>query len=355
MDWRSERISTFRYMRTERTTRQDVEELDCFEEGGSIEYNDLTAIKVSGSLPYISLPEIGNDYIRVYSRHLQKGKVHEVLHGTFIASAPSSVLNRKSRKGSLDIYSLLQVVQDASISEPLSIPKSTKAVDFAVTMITGRAGIKALGLAVQSDASEAELGSDWVYDIGTSRLEIVNELLAFAGFRNADVDASGTIRMLTYTNPEDLSPTVVLRDDEPGCMFAPSVKHELDFFSVPNVFIAVMSNAEESFVAKAENTDATSIYSKQARGRDIVVKEDVSDIESQTALQAFAQRRLSELSSSVESVEIAHPYLPYDMGVGMQLVYTEAGFEMAGVVVKRVLSLTPAMTCSVSIRRFVRR
>ena len=355
MDWRSERITTFRYMRTDRTTRQDIEELDCFEEGGSIEYNDLTAIKVSGSLPYIKLPEIGNDYIRVYSRHIQKGKVHEVLHGTFIASAPSSVLNRKSRKGSLDIYSLLQVIQDASISVPLSIPKNTQAVAFAVTMITGRTGISALGLVVQSDASTAKLSSDWVYDIGTSRLEIINDLLAFAGFKNADVDASGTIRMLAFTNPEELSPTVVLRDDEPGCMFAPSVKHELDFFSVPNVFVAVMSNSEASLVAKAENTDPTSIYSKQSRGREIVVKEDVSDIENQTALDTFARRRLTELSSSVETVEITHPWLSYDMGVGMQLIYTEAAFEMAGVVVKRVLGLTPAMICVASIRRFVRR
>jgi len=134
MDWHYERITSFRYMKVDRQTRKDIEELFCFEDGGTIEYSDLTAIKVSGSLPYIRLPEIGNDYIRVYS-----------------------------------------------------------------------------------------------------------------------------------------------------------------------------------------------------------------------------QRRLSELSSSVESIEVTHPWLSYEMGAGIQLVYTEAAYEMTGIAVKRVLRLSPAMLCTVSIRRFVRR
>ena len=349
MDWRSSRETSFRYMRTTRDGTRDIEEMDCFMDGGPIEYNDLTAIKYAGSLPYYKLPDIGNDYLRVYSIHKQGAETLEVLHGTFIASAPSSTLNRKTRRGELDIYSLLQIVQDAGISEPLVIEPDTVSVSYAAFLILG------CGLPVHADDSAAKLTTEWAYDAGTSKLEIVNDLLKFAGFASAGIDERGVVQLQVYIDPADRSASVMLRDDEPGCIFSPVVKHELDYFSVPNVVIAVMSNEEECLVARAENTDPLSIYSIPSRGREIVLKEEVSDIESQEALDAFAERRLAEVSSAVESVEIEHPWLPYQTGEMIGLHYTEATFEFAGSAVKKHVTLSPALICRTRLRRFVRR
>jgi hypothetical protein len=336
-------------MRVLRQSLKDTEELDCFEDGGQIEYNDLTSIKVSGQIPFMMQPDIGNDYLRVYSVHKQKGETTEVLHGTFLASTPSATLNRKSKRGSLDVYSLLQVASDAGILVPLTIPKDTIAVTYALSLVLE------LGLAAQADISTSRLTSDANYDAGTSKLTIVNDLLAFAGFSSAQVDTQGTIRMLKYTDPAQRSASVVFRDDVQGCNFAPAITHELDFFAVPNVFVAVMSNQDSCLVSVAKNTDPTSVYSVPSRGREIVAKEDVSDIESQVALDAFAKRRLTELSSSVESIEVTHPWQGAQTGEGASLVYSEAGFSLDGVIVKTVLSLRAAMRCQTRIRRFVRR
>lgn len=350
MDWRYERRCSIRFMQVDRQTMRDVKELDCFLEfGGEIEENDLTATKVAGTLPYIHLPDIGNDYLRVYSVHTQGDEIQEVLHGTFICSAPSSEISRKVHRGNLDIYSRLEEVQDSGIKAPLSIPQNTVAVSYATSLVNK------LGLPVSADISAARLTTPWNYRAGTSNLEIVNDLLQFAGFASATVDAYGTIGFHAYTDPSSRAPSVIFRDDEPGCIFAPTVRHDLDYFSVPNVFVATMSNLETDMVATAINDDPASIYSTVSRGREIVATEELSDIESQQALQDFADRRLTELSSSVESVEVTHRFIPYQMGDGVLLSYTEAGFEMSGVAVKRRLVLSPNMLCTTRARRFIRR
>ncbi|MCL1846957.1 MAG: hypothetical protein FWF91_03210 [Coriobacteriia bacterium] len=355
MDWRYSRKTTFRYMLTERTTLRDVEELYCFEDGGEIEENDLSAIKAAGSLPYVYPPKIGNDYLRVYSVHEQKGETLEVLHGTFIASTPSSELNRGVTRGSLKMYSLLQIVQDIGITKPLSIPKNTVAISFASSLLAGIGTEQTGRLAVMADASSAKLKSTWTYDAGTSYLEIVNDLASFAGFAPVGIDAFGVIRLFAYTDPTLRAPSVVLRDDEGGCSFAPAVTHELDYFSVPNIVVVILSNDEEGTVATARNDDALSVYSTVSRGREIVHTETVSDIEGQAALDAYAARRLAELSSSVESVEVTHRWMPYATGEGALLSYSEAGFEMGGTIVEKRYVLTPSMPTTMRLRRFIRR
>jgi len=335
-------------MRVDRATMTDVEQLDMIEDGGSITYDDLSAIKVSGSLPYIHMPDIGNDYIRVYSAHEQGGKVEEILHGTFTTATPTSTYSHKTRRGELDMYSLLQITQDAGITEPLTIPAGTVAVSRASQYLTS------LGLAVRADVSATQVTTNPTYDAGTSYLEIINDLLAIAGFNSAGVDPSGAVILTAYTDPSTRAPSVVLRDDEEGCLFAPAVSHEFNLYEVPNVLIAVASSTDINLVSVAKNNDPTSIYSTVSRGREIVLKEDASDITEQGVLDALAQRRLTEVSSAVESIEFSHPFLPYECGEAIQLRYTESGLDFTGVAVKKELKLTPAIMCQTRIRRFVR-
>ena len=67
MNWFSSgRVDTFRFVRVRWGTWTETEELEGII-GGTLERNDSTAIKASGSLDYILEPALGSDLVRVYS------------------------------------------------------------------------------------------------------------------------------------------------------------------------------------------------------------------------------------------------------------------------------------------------
>jgi len=334
-------------MRTDRTTLQDTNELDMFSDGGSIEYNALTDIKISGSLPFVRLPDIGNDYVRVYSVSELDGVVEQVIHGTFIIATPSSTIQHEVRKGDADIYSLLQIVSDAGISSPLFIPAGTNAITYAKGMV------EVLGLTCLADSSAHTLAAPKNYDAGTSCLEVVNDLCQAAHFANADIDPSGTVLLQRYVDPSSKAPTFVLRDDK-KCVFASDVKYEFDIYAVPNVSVAVMSNEDVCLSATATNNDALSPFSVVNRGRQIVYVETFSEVESLADLTQKALDALTEKSSAIESVEIRHVYVPFQVGQCIKLEYLDARYAFTGIAVKRNMTLSPGMPCSTRLQRFER-
>lgn len=362
MDWQSSgRHDEFRYVLVDRTTMQEVQNLDMFVDGGTVEYDDLTTMKVSGSLPFVELPNIGFNYLRVYSISRLGNETEEVLHGTFLVATPSSEIKWGTRTGTASMYSLLQIASDAALYEPVSIPEETKAINYATDIL------KSLGLSVIADQSDMRLSTTANYDAGTSVLEIANDFCTIAGFDSPSVDVAGNVCLYRYHDPAVKEPSIELVNDE-RCVYNPSVHYEYDIFSIPNVVSVIMSNEDEAMTAIAKNTDPLSIYSTVRRGREIVYTETVRDIEDMEALQALAERRLAEKSSAVESIDVSHSFLPYKTGEVARFVYTgddygffdgrsshtKEDFNFTGVAVKKQIKLVPGMPCETCFRRFVR-
>jgi hypothetical protein len=348
MDWLSSGTTHFRYVLVDRSTMEEVKELDMFIPGGQIEFDDLTSVKVSGSLPFIFLPEIGFDYLRIYSiSEDDKHNRAEILHGTFLVSTPSSDIMGRIRTGSASIYSVLQIAYEAVIEQAISIPAGTNAVTYARNLLTG------LGLSVIADPSSTTTTTIANYEAGTKKLEIINDLCSIAGFNSANVDGRGNVRLTVYNDPTLREPTIEFVDGN-RCNFDPVIPYEFDIWEVPNVVVAVMSNQDTSLSATAKNTNPFSIYSTVRRGREIPHVENVNDIPNITALQQFAERRLAEKSSAVESIVVRHAFRPYNTGDVGRFKYDEADFEFTGAAVKKTIDLIPGMPCSTRFRRFVR-
>ena len=348
MDWHSSRVTRFRYVKVDAATMAEAGEVrDTFTDGGEVEYNDLTAIKATGRLPFIRPPDVGFDYLRVYASLTQGGEAEELMLGTYIVSTPSSSVRGAVRSGEAAVYSLLQVAADAAATEPVSIPAGTRAVAAAAGYV------RALGLRCVADTSDAELHAAANWKAGTSWLEVVNWLCAVAGFGSAGVDAAGSVTLARYTDPANRAPTVELSSGG-RALFRPEVAYDLDIFDVPNVVIAVMSNEAGDLVATARNDDPLSVYSTVSRGREIAHLEEVSDIAGPAELAALAERLLAQKTSAVESVEVEHAFLPYQTGEVARLDWPEAGFSFTGACVRKAVSLTPSMSCRSRFRRFVR-
>ena len=112
MNWFSSgRVDTFRFVRVRWGTWTETEELEGII-GGTLERNDSTAIKASGSLDYILEPALGSDLVRVYSDsyYPPTGERTSIAQGTYLASTPSSTYRGAIEEGTADLYGVLHVL-----------------------------------------------------------------------------------------------------------------------------------------------------------------------------------------------------------------------------------------------------
>jgi hypothetical protein len=319
-------------------------------DGGSVEDNDLTAIKSSGQVSYHGTLDIGTDYLRIYSDSLSadRSETVTVAHGTYLVSVTQRTLRDTTSEGTAELYSLLLLLDEDVTPEPYSVPAGTVAVTRAAEIVRAR------GLKVQADSSTAALTAPMTFDAGIKWLDVVNDLLSFASVSSAGIDAYGTVLFRRYVDPSALTPVITFRDSVDGAHFAEGVVWEFDTSAVPNKVVAIKSSQDSVMTAVAINDDPRSRDSTVSRGRTFAATETVNDIEDQAALDALAQRLLVQKTSAVESLEVEHPYQPFDIGVAGRLIYKLRDTDFVGVSVRRTLTLSKGLICKTRFRRFVR-
>lgn len=350
MDWFSSgRIDSFRYVRVAWGSWEETEELTGIT-GGSLERNNLTAIKASGSLTYYDEPLLGRDLLRVYSDSIDPltGERLSKAHGTYLAATPSSTHRGMVEEGTADLYSVLQVLAEDALEAPIVVSVGDNAVAKARTII------EETGLPVVAPTSTVKLTTTAVFDEeDASKLDAVNWLLSFAGFESANCDGFGNVLLRPYMSPAKRKPSFTMSDDK-ECVYRSGVVRECDRYSVPNVVKMTCSNAGTSspLIAVSENIDPLSTFSIPSRGRRIVHRESVSDIASQDALQAKADAVLTAKTSAAESFEIIHAYRPMDMGDVCNFVYNRAGIQRSDLmIVRQIMALRPGMECTTQFQR----
>lgn len=142
---------------------------------------------------------------------------------------------------------------------------------------------------------------DW--DIGTSRLSIINTLLDEINFYPLYFDLSGVARLAKKADLSSVIPTYTYKADQLSILYA-ECSSELDIFDTPNVFIVLMSNAEQGAMkATAENNSPSSALSIIRRNQRIPRTYKVDNIASQAALQEYADNLRNDSLLSTETVE----------------------------------------------------
>ena len=352
MDWLSNsgRKDEFQYWRVARNDLENEVGLVSGITGGSLEWNDLSDIKTSGSLDYIERPNIGNDLLRVVSMStdLATGGFERVVHGTYLVSTPSSSYRGAIEEGTADLYSVLQVLAEDYFEEPFVLKAGATAVTAAANIVVSA------GLPVVASPSDVQITGDVVFDSDDSKLEIVNSLLGMAGFASADCDGYGRV-LLRPRGGDPRVPRWSLADDS-TCVFRSGIAHECDVFSVPNVVVVGCKSSGEDDVAPgiAVNDDPNSPFSIKSRGRRIVLHETISNVTDHAALQARAERTLLEKMALADDYEVAHSYIPLNMGEACALRYDKAGVRCDNLVaVRRSMKLRPGMECTTHFRRYV--
>lgn len=221
----------------------------------------------------------------------------------------------------------------------------------AIESLLTAAGI-ALISAAPTSATLAEAREDW--NIGTSYLEIVNQLLSEINYNPLWFDGDGTAIVEPASVPaaSSIRHTVDLAD--PGVLARPGIQKKTDIYSAPNVFICVCSNADKTgvMVARSENTNPQSQLAIQRRGRRIAKVVQVDNIADQDELQAYADRLRNESMITSETILLSTGLLP---GFGVDDVVGLIDGEDMSVCIERAwtMSLTTGGTMQHTLEKVV--
>lgn len=356
-DWRGSRTGGFFY-RT--VTWPDFEETDDYADatGGSLEMSALSDVKMNGTLSFDGAPPDPSGLVRIYYGFTDaEGEYEEAPVATMCVQAANPKVtdgpDGTAREGKATLTSVLQILKDVDLNRPFTVKAGEQAVAAAMSLIADR------GLPMNAPESSYTLSRDYtVAPEDANVLAIVNELLGFAGYSSAWVDAYGIVQLTPYVEPTDREASTTFSAGKESVMY-PEVGNENDWGDTPNAVRLSYSTDEECIVAWSLNMDPDHKASLPARGgREKTLAEQVSELSGDTPeerlenLKAMAESKLLSNSAEIEYAEIGCAYLPILPNEAARIDY--GGMNWKGAVMSHKVNLNDDSDCTIRIRRFVR-
>ncbi len=233
--------------------------------------------------------------------------------GVFAVATPTEEEVDGLRSVRVECYDRGWLVRDTRTETLLYWRRGTPVLDAVEQLLTA-AGIRAI-FKTPSAAVFQEDREDW--DVGTSHLTIANQLLSEINYNPLWFNAFGAAILGPVTVPD--ASTIAHRFDtrDKSTRVLPGISRTTDVYAAPNVFLCTCAHPDkdELMLAVAENANPQSPLSTVRRGRRIVQKIAVDNINSPEDLQAYANRLRNESMITGESIQLSTGLLP-GFGVG---------------------------------------
>ncbi|MGV1079715.1 MAG: hypothetical protein ACOYD1_07665 [Candidatus Nanopelagicales bacterium] len=245
--------------------------------------------------------------VRVKVSYIMNDTTHPL--GVFIPSTPTGDRSLRGTPRKIELYDKLLILVEDGVDQTYEVPVGTVVTERVRSIIlsTGETSITI------EDSTET-LKAAMVWEVGTSKLRIINDLLDTVNYWALWCDENGVYRSGHYTDPEQRTVTWTFADSEKS-IYLPTFSDTEDNFSVPNKYICLsrVSGDVAPFVAVASNTDPNDPYSYPRRHRWIVVK--VADVEatSQAVLNAIAARKLKSAGTVTRTFVLPHAWVPISL------------------------------------------
>ena len=262
--------------------------LDGVKPGGSLEWVSGAVVKKSGTLQVVDLLTAGAGLTRIADVDLLSNRVRPVMVveglpefplGVYLVTASPEAWSGTGRTFDLELHDKSTVLDQDAVEVTF-----TASAGVSVLSVV-QAVIESAGERISVDGDDVRtLRSPLVFEAGTSKLRIVNDLLAALNYHSLWVDGLGSFRANPYVRPADRSIRYTVLNDVEGnrlrrelvdgaeSIYEPEWSRDIDLHGVPNkvVAVAVGSGDEAPLSASVSNTDPFSPFSVAARGRTIV-------------------------------------------------------------------------------------
>ena len=279
----------------------EIQDITCYvEQGGTIEYNSLTSLKASCDIP-ISLDineKLNLDAIRIY----------EVLNGTerplgtFLIANPSANFTDSIQSTSCVGYSTLWRINANTPSGKFYLPKGTNCINEIKRILD------TLGYEYDISESEGTTSTNREWEIGTSYLDIINDLLTVVNYTSLYVDEMGNYIAKPYVLPNDREIELTLDEDDVDNVLEQHLVSEIDLFNIPNKFIRYCSSSPElALYAEYEN-----VYGETGTNNTWtqVDAQEVQDVANYDTLYEMCKKACADANSIYHKVQIATAIQP---------------------------------------------
>jgi hypothetical protein len=202
-------------------------------------------------------------------------------------------------------YDQTVILQGDLIGDRYSVAAGTRYTDAITAAVAG------YGFAANVTTSTKTLpvAIDWAG--GTSKLTIVNDLLAAINYAAAWFDEDGTFQAVPYVLPDTVVPGYVYATDSTSVIVG-NIGHSLDLFNVPNKWVLVVSEPDRAVLTSTyTNTVASSPTSTVSRGRTITKYDTGQTAPDQGTLDGLAARMAFEDSQVYEAVTFTTALMPF--------------------------------------------
>lgn len=232
--------------------------------------------------------------------------------GIYLVSTATKRDDGLTKQVNIEAFDRCWLVKDNYTESLTYFPAGTNYITAISNLLT-TCGIALVSI-TPNNATMSEAREDW--NIGTSYLEIVNQLLSEINYNPLWFDKNGVAIIEPASSPTSQNVEHILDNGNVKSLVLPQIKSQTDIYQAPNVFICVCSNPDKSapMVARSENTNPQSPLSIMRRGRRIATVIQVDNIANQAELQTYADTIRNQSMIRGETLQISTGLLP-DFGV----------------------------------------
>lgn len=278
--------------------------LDSLKATGSISFNSQSDVMGTGSFQIREekLQQYAQFYVdmRIRPQILiwdEDGNVSEKYLGIYIMTSPIRSGNNNTVVWNVDCYDKGIILKEDKLQDRLYIPAGSNYVAQVKNVLLS-AGINKFSI----ESSSLTNSADIEFEIGTSKLDVINDLLYAINFYPIHFDGNGFAETSRYIEPMQRSVQLSYMTDHKSIILE-GAQQSNDLYNVPNVVVRYVDNPDADPLRSVYiNNNPDSIISTVRRGRNIVDVESVDDIADQDTLDSYTKRIAIEKSQACDSV-----------------------------------------------------
>lgn len=322
----------------------------------SLSWSSAARVKKSGSLSVLDVLVAEQGLVRAADVDLVATRIRPVMLveglpeiplGVYVITAAPESWSNTGRTYSLELHDKSTVLDQDAIEVTFTASDSVPVLQIVQDVI------ESAGERIDVDASVSlTLTQPRVWEAGTSKLTIVNDLLETLNYQALWVDGVGNFRATPVVRPAQRSIRYTVLNDDTGqalvreltdgdeSIYQPEWERDRDTYDVPNKVIAVAAGSGEAapLSGTVTNEDPDSEFSYPKRGRWIVrILEgvEVPDFsgapDPSAATVAFLQEKalqtLVTASAVQASVSVSCLPIPVELLDAVRFASTPAGIE----------------------------
>lgn len=329
------RILDFKYELLDNKERV-ITEVNAF---GRVSFDSKSEIMGTASL------EIQEEYLREHEKYYADMRIRPYFKvwsprgwlsyplGIFIMTSPKRITKNNTIYWNVDCFDKGIILMEDKLTDRLYLAAGSSYIGEVKKLLLS-SGVDKYSL----ENSELTLNTDLEFEIGTSKLKVINDLLYAINYYPIHFNTKGYAESSRYIEPMQRETEYgYLTDDK--SLIMPGATQSNDLYNVPNVVIRYIDNPDAEMLKSVYiNSNPESVVSTIRRGRKIVDVDTVGDIANQDTLDSLTRRLAVEKNQIYDSVYFQTALMPMhgfknclflkNSELGIETKYIECAWDM---------------------------